>query len=484
MLEQVRARIKRKLMPDKSQPGGSQPEQLQDADAILWTLDRDPFLRSTIAAVALFDREPPFEELVKRLEALCHKMHHFRSTVTPPSVPWGRPRWRVDPNFDVISHLRHVRAPLPGDLRGVLDLAQAMAQTAFDPARPLWEMMLVDGMAEGQAALIIKVHHSVVDGVGGLQVVGSVLDLDRQGTPMSDEHVGGRAHHRRAVDPSRLRAITSVVKAAAAAPRCLVSSAEQAASDPSGSARRWFETLADAASLVAPSPMPLSPLLRGRSLNRHFEILDLPGGTFYEASEGTGLTLNDVFMSGLLRGLSLYHHRHHRPATDLRAVMPISTRRPNDPLDTNRFIPVRLVLPANLRDAQVYLQQVPALLSRWKHTGAMGVSDLMTSALGRLPAPVTVGIFTQMLKGVDFTATDVPGSAVEAYFAGARVESFYAFAPTAGSAVNAALVTTAGRPSIGLNIDPAAVPDPTLFVSCLGRAFEEVCVAATSGRSI
>ena len=113
--------------------------------------------------------------------------------------------------------------------------------------------------------------------------------------------------------------------------------------------------------------------MRERSIDRHFETMDLPD--LHHAAERTGLTLNDLFVSGLLRGLSLYHARHHRPVRQLRALMPVSVRRPDDPVETNRFVPARLRLPADLPAAGAYLEVVPRLLSRWKHTGALAVSE-------------------------------------------------------------------------------------------------------------
>jgi hypothetical protein len=91
---------------------------------------------------------------------------------------------------------------------------------------------------------------------------------------------------------------------------------------------------------------------------------------------------------------------------------------------------------------------------------------------------LVVRIFSSMLTGVDFTATNVPGPPADTYFAGAKIESFLAFAPTAGAALNAGLVTMAGRLSIGLAIDRAAVPDPALMKACLLRGLDEMIQAA------
>jgi diacylglycerol O-acyltransferase / wax synthase len=467
---------------------------MRDADAILWALDRDPLLRSTIVAVGVLDRDPPFERVAEKLEALCARRHHFRSVVTPSSRPWGRPRWQEVPGFEASSHLAHVRAPLPGDMRGVLDLAQSMGGRPFDPARPLWEAVLVDGMAGGGAAIIIKVHHSVVDGVGGLKVVADILDADREGVLSRRAAVArtkaerspgpgpgarggiGSPGRRSLVCPQSV--LGGALRAAERVPRSLLGSARETVRDPTGSVGRWLDTVVDSAALVAPSPTPLSPLMQDRSLDRHFETVDLPEADFHRAARLAGVTLNDLFVAGLLRGLSRYHDLHGRPSARLRALMPVSTRRPDDPLETNRFVPARFVLPADLASADAYLDRVPPLLGRWKHSTALPVSDLLTAALDRLPPPVVARVFASMLKGVDFTATDVPGAPVDVYLAGAKVESLLAFPPTAGAALNAGLVTMAGRPSIGITIDPAAVPDPVSMRECLRQGLDEMIGAA------
>jgi WS/DGAT/MGAT family acyltransferase len=465
---------------------------MRDADAILWALDQDPLLRSTIVAIIVLDRSPSYERVVGKLELLCGQRQHFRSVVVRSNLPWGRPYWEVVPDFEVGSHLAHVGAPLPGDLRGVLDLAQAMAGRPFDTARPLWEAALIDGLADGGAALIVKVHHSVIDGVGGLQVVGSVLDVTR-------ESEGGAGEDGRRMAPSEVAravqeqnrssrqwrpgncskaALTGVVHGVERVPRIMFGAARQTMLHPVASVGRWRDGIVDSAALLAPSPTPLSPLMRRRGLDRSFETVDLVGVDLRQTARRVGLTLNDLFVAGLLRGLSVYHEAHGRRSPWLRALMPISTRLPGDPLETNRFVPARFMLPANLGPADAYLDRVPHMLGRWKQSPALPVSDLLTVALNRLPPPVVVRVFSSMLMGVDFTATNVPGPPVDVYFAGAKVESFLAFPPTAGAALNAGLVTMAGRVSIGLAIDRAAVPDPALMKACLHQGLDEVIEAA------
>jgi WS/DGAT/MGAT family acyltransferase len=443
-------------------------------------------------AVAVLDRSPSYEAVLAKFAVLCRAGQHFRSVVVPGGLPWSGPRWEQVRDFDVGSHLIHVRAPFPGDLRVVLDLAQSMAGRPFDTARPLWEAVLVDGMAHGQAALIIKVHHSVIDGVGGLAVVGSVLDATRE-SDAGVEQVGRRrapsevaravwvedsstGPRHRGIWPKAV--VSGVRNGIERMPRGVIGAARETMHDPVASVGRWRDGVVDSAALLSPSPTPLSSLMRDRGLDRAFETVDLVGVDLRRTARGAGLTLNDLFVAGLLRGLSAYHEHHGRRAPWLRALMPISTRRPGDPLETNRFVPVRFTMPADLDCADAYLDRVPGMLHRWKHSSALPVSDFLTTALNRLPPPLVVRIFSSMLMGVDFTATNVPGPPTDTYFAGAKIESFIAFAPTTGAALNAGLVTMAGRLSIGLAIDRAAVPDPALMKACLLEGLDEVIQAA------
>jgi len=457
---------------------GAHRDRLSNADSVLWTLDRDPLLRSSITAVIVFDREPPFAEVVRRFDALCRRTHRFRSMVAPPPMPWDRPRWKEDPHFDVTTHVRHVRAAQPGDLRAVLDLAQSMAPMAFDPTRPLWEAIAVDGVIGGKAALIMRVHHAVIDGVGGLLVAATMMDRDRAGHPLLEE--GEEGLEDTDGQPGRLGVAGSLIAGLVDAPGHAVGAACGLAAHPTDSVSRWLGVLGDAGRLVSPSPRPLSPVMTNRTTVRRYDTIEMGTGQMHGAAAATGLTLNDLFVAGILRGLSLYHRRHGIDIAieNVRAVMPVSTRRPGDPLESNRFVPVRIVLPIDLPDAGAYLRVVPDILRRWKHSEALGTSEFFSFVLDRLPASMTTLAMATMLKGVDFVATDVPGPPTDVYFAGAQVEAVYAFAPTAGAALNVALVTLADRLNVGVNIDVGAVPDHAVLVTSLTEGFAEVLEVA------
>lgn len=445
------------------------------SDALLWAIDRDPVLRPTITAVVLLDRPPRWESLVERVLALVSAVPRFRCRVAPPSTPWGRPRWVDDGSFDLAWHLKRVGCPPPGDLRSVLDLAQAMATTGFDHELPLWEAVVVEGMEGGRSAVVVKLHHAMIDGVGGLAVTMGIVDPDgstpqrprRQGEPPAAP--GGLAL------PPALRGPVAAAVRMGRLPWRIAAEVAEAAAHPAGSLRQAQATARSTVRLVAPHPTPISTLLGPRGKARQFEAFDLPLDDLRQSAAAYKVTVNDVFVSAILAGLGRYHRQHGTEAGQLRALMPISIRRPDDPVDSNRFVPARFVLPvAHLRATEL-VEVVHRLTSEWKGSRALDLSDSIAWLLDRLPGPVTASVFGAMLKGTDFVATNVPGPPVEVHVGGAKVESFYAFAPPSGAAVNVALVTLAQVGSIGVNIDRGAVPDSAFLVSCLRQGFDQLC---------
>ncbi len=157
-------------------------DRMSDADALMWTIEKDPLLRSTITSVAVFDKAFDRHRLVEAVDRATRLVPRLRQRVVSNTFSIAPPRWEVDPNFDLEYHLRWVRAAGEGSLRDVLDLAEPVAMQGFDRARPLWEMVVVDGLEDGRAALVMKLHHAITDGVGGVKLAMNLFDLEESGT--------------------------------------------------------------------------------------------------------------------------------------------------------------------------------------------------------------------------------------------------------------------------------------------------------------
>ena len=437
-------------------------DTMSGSDALLWTVGRDPVLRPTVVAVMALDGAPCWADVGIRMEALVEAVPRLRSRVVARPPGRGRRQFVTDDHFDLDFHLRRTRLQTGGTFRHVLDLAQVMAAIGFDPELPPWEAMIVEGVDGEGAALVIKLHHSLVDGVGGVAVLMYLLDQSRHPSPehgpVPDANTPGKP-------PGLLRRLPT--------PRQVIEATLHATAHPVEQVQQIVATATSAARLLAPAGRPLSPLMTERGFRRGFEVLDLEPQALRQAATALGGTLNDVFVASVVRGLRLYHEHHGVSIDGLRALMPVNVRATDDPAGGNHFVPARFIVPVPADPAEC-VREVQRITASWKHAPGMALSEALAAGLDMLPDPVITAMWGSMLKGDDFCITNVPGPPFETYLAGSRVERMYAFAPPSGAAVNVSLVTSAGRPYVGIVVDREAIPDSRELANCLAEGFEEM----------
>ncbi len=457
--------------------------RMTDTDALMWTIEKDPLLRSTITAVLLLDQAPDPERLRHLLERGTRVVPRMRQRVRGNTLSIAPPRWEVDPNYDLDYHLRWVRAAGDRDLRAVLDLAEPMAMQGFDRARPLWEALVVTDLADGGAALIMKIHHAITDGVGAVAIAMVMFELERdaEAAAMPDAppvavmgqaaRVADAFHHERRRVLGMAKRLPTVASSAGSA----------VATDPVGTIRRLSETMASIGRLTAPAVEPLSPLMTGRSLSVHFDTVSLSLADAKAAAKAAGGRLNDAFLAATAAGLRRYHEEMGAPTEAVRLSMPINIRDADaeGTDDTgNHFAPARFPLPVTIDDPAQAMAAIRELVAAQRAEPALALVDPMSGVLNRLPTSVTTGLFGAALRGVDVVASNVPGAPIDLYTAGGRIESMFALGPMAGSAVNVTLLSYLDQIHIGVNLDPAAVTEPERFVACYRAGWDEVLAAA------
>src|SRR3954471_3130062 len=146
--------------------------RMSDTEAVMWQVERDPIMRSAFTSVTFLDRSPDVARFKRRMAKAVVAIPRLRQRVIGAPAGLGPPSWADDPDFDLDFHVRHVALPPPATTRQLLDLAALLHEDAFDPARPLWQFTIVDGL-EGDpaaAALIAKMHHTISDGVGAVRL--------------------------------------------------------------------------------------------------------------------------------------------------------------------------------------------------------------------------------------------------------------------------------------------------------------------------
>lgn len=448
-------------------------EPLDPVAATLWEIERDPRLKTTIVAVMLLDRPVPREALLDGLGQAARRLPRLRQRVVERPNWRGGPFWSLAPDFDLARHVRFVDIDGPLDDARLAAVVEPLASTALRRDRPLWECTYVGG-ATGRAALVLRIHHSMTDGVGGVELLDIVLDRER--TPATEEV------DEAAVAPPTVEATSSLAAAAhRIAGRSVRASrlAADAARHPLDTAGAVQSAVGSAQRLLAPSSAPRSPLMVARSEERRIGTVDADLNRLRDVAHGCGCTVNHLFCAAVLGAVARYHAEHHRPVDGLRVTMPVNLRRQEDPRAGNRWAPVRLVVPAGIEDPLDRLLVLRDLLDGVRREPALPISDQLAGVLGRLPASISSTVVGGMMKGVDLTLTNVPGLREQRFLRGAEVERIYAFAPTAGAALNAAFISHGDRACIGLNSDAAAITDPGRLRDLVEQQLEAVLEAAS-----
>ena len=445
-------------------------DTMSGSDALLWTISSDPVMRPTIVALVVLDGKPDWAEVRARVAALTEAVPRLRSRAVTRAPGRGRPQFVLDETFALDMHLRHMRLPEHGVLRDVIDMAQTMAASGFDAALPLWEAVLVEESDVDRAVLVMKVHHALIDGVGGLAVLAQLFDAVR---PVSDAGVGARP----ASEGSELRPHSAFdrVPVLPGALR-LVGDALDTATHPVRSLGQLVAVGSSIGRLMAPARRPMSPIMTGRSFRRHVEIIDLDLTTLKRGAKAWGGTVNDVFVASVVRGLTLYHDQHGVTVSGFRALMPVNVRDTADREGGNHFVPARFVIPVH-RDIADCVAEVRRNAEQWKHAPGLSMSDVLATGLSALPAAVARGLWSSMLMGDDFCITNIPGPPFQAFLAGVAVEGIYAVSPPSGAALSVSLVSTAEHACVTITTDVAAVPDGPKLAGCLEDGFSEVCSA-------
>jgi WS/DGAT/MGAT family acyltransferase len=465
--------------------GWGREREMSDFEALMWRVESDPRLRSTVLGLYLLDQAPEWERMVAAHEWASRIIPRFRQRVVDPPLHLGAPTWVPDPDFDLGYHLRRVQVAQPGGFREVLELAEQVAMTPFDRARSPWEAVLVDGLADGRSAYFLKVHHSVTDGQGGIQMLGLLHSRQREPSPekpMPEPPAPEHASPVSVLGEQLVRRARSAPGEAAGLLGRAAGVAGRVLARPDGAiseASRYGRSLGR---VLTPPPAEPSPLLRGRSLSWRFGTLDVGLDELKRAAKAADGSLNDAFIAALLGGFRRYHERNGVDITELPMAMPISLRRGDHPMGGNRFAGARFAAPVGETDPARRIRGVHDFVLTARDEPAIDALGMLAPALNLVPTPIVTRWYLSQTTDLDLQASNVAGIPYTVYMAGAKIERIYPFGPLPGCAVMAALVSHAGTCCIGINMDPAAVTDPEGFMECQQEGLDEVLALAPAAQ--
>jgi len=262
-------------------------------------------------------------------------------------------------------------------------------------------------------------------------------------------------------------------------PGTVARTARHLAAHPVEAAEGVGTTVRSAYRMLSPATTPLSPIMTRRSLSMHFDTLTAPLADTKTAAKRGGGTLNDAFVTAVARGMRYYHDKHGQTPAALRMGMPVNVRTAaTAELAGNQWAPTRFPVPIDIDDPLEHLQIVHRVIAGQRGEPALGLVEPMASVIYRLPTSILAGLFGSMLRGVDFTASNVPGVPVPLYFAGARIVAQFPMGPLSGAAANLTLLSYLDELDIGVNTDNAAVPDPDVLHTCLRAGFDDIATLA------
>ncbi len=466
---------------------------LSQNDAIMWTIESDPLLRSTIVGVVMLEAPPEWDRLVARVEHCTRMVPELREKVVHVPLHPTTWRWQPDAAFDLAYHLRRVAVPPPATVREVLDIAHQNAQAGFDRTRPLWEFTLVEGLADGSAALIMKAHHVLTDGIGAMQLAIHLFDLDPDPDPDPDPDTGPSPDTQvsavaepevpgapdvhglgGAIREVVLHDIDGMVGLARKTLPSIVPNLFRALRDPFHAVAATVRMAESIGRTVAPVTDTLSPVMVDRHRASRYEMIEVPLADLRRAAGAAGGTLNDGFLAAITGGLRRYHDAFGVEVEGLRMAMPVSLRTGADGIGGNHVTVMRFTVPVGVADADERIRRLHDIGRRIRAEKSLAHTEAIAGVLNLMPSAV-IG---SMLKHIDFLASNVPGIPVPLHLAGRRVLRYVPFGPTSGSSLNVTLMSYDGMCCIGVNIDTAAVTDVPLLMRCLREGLDEVLALA------
>jgi diacylglycerol O-acyltransferase / wax synthase len=466
------------------------PRRMTATDALFWYAESAlPIFRPIIAGLYVLDRRPEAKRMEHGLHTALALVPRLRQRVVEAPFHIGLPEWVEDPHFDPGYHVRHVSLPPPGSQRELLDLVATLFGTPLDRERPLWEAYWIDGLARGRAAYFLKLHHSVVDGVGAIALVNGLTQPSRT-APLS--RIAAPAPGRRPIAASEptarlaglamdnAAAMGRVALGVATAPVRMLARPADAMAELEAVARGVRGMIADM--LAPPVRDPLAEACGG--LSRRFDIMRIPLARLQAIKEPLGVTINDVVLAMLAGTLGAYHRERGIRIDTLNCMVPMNLRS-RDERDAlgNRVGTFVVRLPVGERPAARRLEIVTRQTRAAKSDRRGAASPMLLQAVSLLPGFAFRWIARQSLGKVNVACTNVPGVPEPRYMAGARVDALYPFASVVeGTPLVVALLSYAGVMHVGIDTDPEAIPDPERLHALFDAGLNEMERLARSRR--
>jgi len=454
-----------------------QGAEMNALEAALWRASASPGFRAASVVVELLDTVPDFDRLVEGHRFGLARIPRLRQRVVDDPLRLGPPAW-CDTHVDLDHHVRRVRLPPGSRLEDALEVAAELHTTTFDPTRPLWQGVLVEGLPDGRAVYLLKLHHALADGPAIIELFDLVHSDRRAPTAGKPTLPQGIHDARRPLGLTARHAAGLALGAPVAALRVVAGGA--AALTTPARTFSGVQTTAHAIDrLVSGAPGTPSKLLRRRGPSRHFAYLEVPTAELRAVADATEASLGDVFLAGILGGLARYAEDRGETLGDVPVAIPTGVHLAGATM--NRLARARIAGPAGVADPR---ERIRIAGLRAREVWAAPPVDLLRATaaiMSRAPTPVLERFAGGFTRACDLQLFTFRGLDREAYVAGAKVDGMAVFGPTAGAAATATVTSHGETCGIGLTTDPAAVTDPEALREAVRASFEELADLGVPG---
>jgi WS/DGAT/MGAT family acyltransferase len=443
-----------------------------------------------VASVTIFEGPPPtYEELLGHIGARLSLVPRYRQKLRFVPLNQGRPVWVDDPHFNLEYHVRSTALPPPGSEEQLKNLASRVFAQQLDRSKPLWEIWLVQGLERSEEspaeaarfALLSKTHHSVIDGVAGVDITSVLFDTAREPEiqPAAGSHWVPRP------EPTGTQLLSEALVERATQPAEIVRSARAALRAPRQIARRGADALAAVGAFARTGlAAPSSPFNVEIGPHRRYDWVRTDLDELKAIKDRLGGTVNDVVLTVVTGALRRFLQERGEDVDDvtLRAMIPVSVRREDEyGQGGNRVAAMMAPLPVYEDDPVERLNLLREELAGLKQSGQAVGAQVLTQLSGL--APPTVMAQAARLQSrqrfFNLVVTNVPGPQIPLYVLGRELLDLFPMAPLAKrQALCIAVMSYNGKMNFGLLGDFDAMPDLNVVARGITDSLQELRAAA------
>jgi len=424
------------------------------------------------------------ERLKDFVSSKMHMIPRYRQRIVRVPIE-QHPVWVDDEHFNIDYHIRHIALPRPGTDQELKRIAGRLMSQQIDRTKPMWEMVVVEGLEGGRFAIVTKIHHCMIDGLSGVDLMAVLMSL----VP-SEEIISGPAYEPRPIPNGTELLVRETTRRITGSIGAL-----RSARNVVGNVSDLVDSVSDRLQAVGASlsagwliPTGKTPINGDIGPGRRFSWVDMPLADVKAIKNKLGGTVNDVFLAtvaGAVRTFLLDQRDVDGAdvdAIDFRVMAPVSVRGVDQSGTLGNQVAMWLApLPVGDPDPISRLSTVRAETERLKETNqALGAATLVRVSTGAPATLVALGArLAANARPFNMTVTNVPGPQFPLYMLDARMEVSYPLVPLWEShGVGIAMFSYDGIVSWGINGDFAVMPDLDVFGETVLEAFAELLEAA------